>query len=1256
MTHTFKLIDFKVYDEKTGDEDDEDYNKYEDNHEFKIQMFGINESGETAAIYVTGFNPFFFAKVPDDWTNYNKNAFISELKMKVGKYYKKSIVLSKLLNRKKLYGFDGGQQHQFILIKFANTRALNKAKNLWYLYTQDGDRILKPGGYNFKGAGLELYESQIPPLLRLFHIREISPSGWIQLNPDKIDKLGESEKTTTCKYEYEANYKYIDPLPEKETIVPYKICSFDIEASSSHGDFPLPKKKYKKLATNIMEIWEKNNTPRTEEYLVNIIYTAFEFDDLPNVDLVYPKYEIGKKTLAIIIKSWLMLQPAHIKRTADEEMDLEDNLADMNETHDVAEGAVVVDEFATGFKKFNKIFPYKEKGANVLDMLNDDLCNRNTKIDELNKTLTKVFPPLQGDKVTFIGSTFMRYGEETPYYNHCIALDTCSDVPGAEIESYKTEREVLLAWAEIIQREDPDIIIGYNIFGFDYDFMYQRAQELDCVNDFLKLSRNMDEVCLSKKWDFNAKKEKIGLEESSIVLASGQHDLKFVKMNGRVHIDLYNCFRRDFSLASYKLSYVSGYFIRDKVSAFEATAEGNTKVISKNLVGLENNSYVVFEIIGHSSDMYQEGQKFEITNVNKVEGSFEIVGQHHFDADKKIFWCLGKDDVTPQDIFRMTNEGPNERAVIAKYCLQDCNLLHTIFNKLDFMTGYVEMAKLCSVPIDFLVRRGQGIKLTSYLSKKCREKGVLMPVVEKNTTSAGFEGAIVLEPKRGLYVENPIACVDFASLYPSCIISENISHDSKVWTKEYDLEGKLIKETGKKDKNGAYIHDNLDTYEYLDIRYDTYEYVKKTPKAAAKKVKCGHKICHYAQYPEGRGRAILPSILEELLAARKATKKLIKTENDTFMKNILDKRQLSIKLTANSLYGATGAKTSSFCDIDVAASTTATGRKLLIAARDYIEAEYKDREVDTEHGLVKTNAEYIYGDTDSVFFTFNLEDLDGKKITGKKALELTIKLGQEAGKSFTQRHLKYPHDLEYEKVFWPWFLMSKKRYVGMLYEMSPDECYRKSMGLVLKRRDNAPIVKDIYGGIIDILMSDTGVKKSIKIEKAIKFLHDSLRTLKTGQVPLEKLIISKSLRSGYKNPRTIAHKVLADRITERDPGNKPSPGDRMDYAFIVQPNKKALQGERIETPEYIRGNQLDLDYNFYITNSIMKPVQQVFSLILEDIKGFKKKKGQTLRIWKKELEDLRISCEGDIEKYKRKEETLRNKEVKMLLFDEFINL
>ena len=91
----------------------------------------------------------------------------------------------------------------------------------------------------------------------------------------------------------------------------------------------------------------------------------------------------------------------------------------------------------------------------------------------------------------------------------------------------------------------------------------------------------------------------------------------------------------------------------------------------------------------------------------------------------------------------------------------------------------------------------------------------------------------------------------------------------------------------------------------------------------------------------------------------------------------------------------------------------------------------------------------------------------------------------------------------------------------------------------------------------------------------------------------------------YKNPETIAHKVLADRIGVRDPGNKPSSNDRIPYVYIETDGKVALQGDRIETPEYIVENDLKPDYLFYITNQIMKPVAQIYSLIVEDLKGFK---------------------------------------------------
>jgi len=876
--------------------------------------------------------------------------------------------------------------------------------------------------------------------------------------------------------------------------------------------------------------------------------------------------------------------------------------------------------------------------TNIIDLINSASVKREEKVDKLTDAFAgSGFPTLEGDKVTFIGSTFLNYGEQKPYLNNCLALNTCSDVPeidNSEIKCFKTEQELLMAWRDLILKEDPDIIIGYNIFGFDYQFIHIRARENQCEEEFLKLSRNLNEVCGKKNED----RGQIDIEESKIVIASGEHELKFIKMTGRLQVDLYNYFRRDFNLTSYKLDYVSGYFIGDGVKQIEHNND-ITKIHSKNLMGLENGSYINFEETSHSTEVYKDGQKFKIMNMNKHEGTFEIKGIENPDMTKNVRWGLAKDDVTPQDIFRMTNEGPNERAIIAKYCIQDCNLVHHLMNKIDVMTGYIEMAKICSVPINFLVMRGQGIKLTSYIAKKCREKKTLMPVMEKPLFDDGYEGAIVLPPKCDLYLDNPVACVDYSSLYPSSMISENLSHDSKVWTKEYNLEGEQINETGEKDDDGNFKYDNLSTYEYVNVKYDTFKWVNNS-RGKSEKIHSGTKVCRFAQFPEGK--AIMPSILEELLASRKATRQLIPQQNDEFMKNILDKRQLSYKLTANSLYGQCGAKTSTFYEKDVAASTTATGRKLLTYGKRVIEETYGDLIVDTKYGKVHSNAEYVYGDTDSVFFTFNLKTLEGEDIRGHKALDITIQLAQEAGE-MASKFLKKPHDLEYEKTFMPFCLLSKKRYVGMKYELDPNKCKRNEMGIVLKRRDNAPIVKDVYGGVIDILM------KEQNIQKAMDFLQSCLQNIIEEKYPMDKLIITKSLRSNYKNPQQIAHKVLADRIGKRDPGNKPSSGDRIPFVYIETKNKNALQGEKIEHPEYIIENKIRPNYAFYITNQIMKPVQQVFALVLEKMDSFKRKK----KNFEMKIATLRNTYD-DPDKLEDKINDLKNKEVKILLFDKYL--
>ena len=126
-------------------------------------------------------------------------------------------------------------------------------------------------------------------------------------------------------------------------------------------------------------------------------------------------------------------------------------------------------------------------------------------------------PKLAGDKCTFIGSTFLNLGEREPYYNNMIVLGECSDtpeVPDSEIV-WKRKENVLLEWTKLIQKEDPDIIIGYNIFGFDWKFLLERAKELKVLDKFLVLGRN--------------KKEKCEIKETTTTVASGTYELVYVK-------------------------------------------------------------------------------------------------------------------------------------------------------------------------------------------------------------------------------------------------------------------------------------------------------------------------------------------------------------------------------------------------------------------------------------------------------------------------------------------------------------------------------------------------------------------------------------------------------------------------------------------------------------------------------------------------------------------------------------------------------
>ena len=1210
---SFRLFDFHVFDEKV-----------EKNFQFHIQMFGINEKGETASIIINDYKPFFYLKVNDDWSD----ADTTVLKQDVHKSCFNAIQSIKLVDSKTLYGFDNNKKHKFLQLIFDNTVSFNRVKR----HVTD---------YVYKGVKLELYESVIPPLLRYFHINSISPSGWVKID---VKFSRKTEESTTCDYNFVCGFQQIIPQNDKESMVPYKICSFDIEASSSHGDFPVPVKSFKKLACNIHDLYKlhKPEKKRCGKLIEKIITTAFGYGKFEDVDLVYPMEMPSKEVVLQVIKQFL-------EKTMNFKVD--QDTQELLKISKIFEKMSSVDE-EEGTEDYDYKRDKMDSKWNIVDLLETTNYARDVKIDYMDRILTQLFKEnrvkLEGDKVTFIGSTFMKYGEKEPYLNHCLVLGGCDDVDGAVIETHETEENLLMAWKDLILEEDPDIIIGYNIFGFDYEFIFRRTQEHNCEKEFLQLSRKNSMQC------YKIKDGETIIENTKVVLASGEYDLKYYLMPGRLQIDMYTYFRRDFNLASYKLDDVAAQYISDDIKKMETEIideEPVTHLYSNNLTGLNIGDYIHIELCGFTTDYYDGGRKFQVKNIQKIEdGSIiTINGSHVIQEKKSVKWTMAKDDVTPQDIFNLSKGSDADRAKVAKYCIQDCNLVHHLMNKIDVVTGYVEMASICSVPISFLVLRGQGIKLTSYVAKKCREKGTLMPDLDRNGENEGYEGAIVLPPKCSMYMDNPVACVDYASLYPSSMISQNYSHDSKVWTKEYDLDGNLTKETGEKDANGNYIYDNLPEYEYIDTEFDLFKYLRPdgNPKAKEVKTKVGKKICRWAQLPKNE-KSIMPSILEELLRARKATKKLMKSEKDPFMENILDKRQLGYKVTANSLYGQCGARTSTFYEKDVAASTTATGRQMIMYAKGMVEEIYGNLECDTkEHGKVLTKAEYVYGDTDSVFFTFNLQDpVTNEPIRGKKALEITIELAQEVAET-CNLWLKPPMGLEYEKTLMPFVLLSKKRYVGMLYEFNANKGKLKYMGLSLKRRDSCDYLKDTYGEILNILMKENDV------EKSIDYLNQCLDDLVNGRVHMDKLAITRALRSDYKNPSQIAHKVLADRIGQRDPGNKPKPGDRIKYVFINTDSPKSLLGDKIETPEYIIENKLKIDYNYYITNQLMKPLQQLYGLSLESIWAHRGKKG-LIKEYKKDMEKMKNDYRDDFELYTKNREKYCSAKVKTILFDEVL--
>ena len=755
------------------------------------------------------------------------------------------------------------------------------------------------------------------------------------------------------------------------------------------------------------------------------------------------------------------------------------------------------------------------------------------------------------DMLTPVGKTVFVVGSVSP-----------STDPDTKFVSCKTEEDALLQFHDQIQSKNPDVLCGYNTFGFDDAYIEDRCRYLG-IDDQMNFSRCPPMQTKDSRGNWVAKFSEVKKFE----LAAGKFDLRYLTMTGRLGIDLLLNMRREHSLDTFKLDNVASVFLRDKVIEY---AKGVVK--TKSTRGLRNGNYIKFDVVGNTSDPYREGHKFLVSNVQK--SSFEIeVDDTLFtdlsDKDRKCLeWTFTKDDVEPAELFRLCQGSADDRARIARYCIQDCDLVLTLMAKLDTIVNARGMADVCKVPMQFVLTRGQGIKIFSAVVYYASQRDQIIRTQEAAQGDHSYEGAIVIPPVIGMYLDQPISVLDYNSLYPTNMIAYNLSPDTMVSVKEYDADSNLLgdKEANRRNKERVVALEEKG-YVLEEVEYDTKD---------EKDVVIGKTVCTFVQ-PNGNAMTtgILPKTLDILLKKRKEFKeKMEDTQYDEAQRSVFNGLQLAYKVVANSVYGQCGARTSPIRALRVAACTTAAGRKALGLAKSIVESEF--------------NGQVIYGDTDSIFIKFPTKDVGE-----------SINLGIAAGKRITEC-CRRPYKIAYEKTFYPFILFCRKRYCGMKYEEDPNpaKAKRMSMGIVLKRRDNAPIVKDVFGGALDILLLERDVKKAQ--EFANKMLLDVLE----NRMPLEKYIVSKSLRDDYKNPEQIAHRVLADRMAQRDPGTAPKVGDRVQYIYAAENKKKAKQGDRIENIDYVRANKLTPDTEFYITNQIQNPVAQLFALCIDQLEGY----------------------------------------------------
>ena len=539
-----------------------------------------------------------------------------------------------------------------------------------------------------------------------------------------------------------------------------------------------------------------------------------------------------------------------------------------------------------------------------------------------------------------------------------------------------------------------------------------------------------------------------------------------------------------------------------------------------------------------------------------------------------------KEDVPYESIAGLFRGTPEDRRRLASYCLHDAVLPLRLCDKLMLVPGVVELSRANGVCPTDILDRGQQVRVFSRVLRCARPRGFAMrtdlgrtaeppPAAASSSSSsdsdgndrprkracwlrgrakpkpgargrrtAGYQGATVLDPVRGFYgPDEPVVTMDFASLYPSIMCAHNMCYTTRLAPGQAVPEGVEV-----------------DTCPGTGARFVT-------------------RATHVG---------LLPTVLEELVAARKRTRALLAAVRGDgpeaeLERAVLDARQLALKVTCNSVYGFTGAEVGRGYCLDISASVTAWGRQMIELTRDECVRRWG----------ASRGARVIYGDTDSVMVVF----------PGATVAEL-FAFGPAAAEELTALFTP-PVKLEFEKVYSPYLLMNRKRYAGLKWVL-PNHAKPKCVeakGIECARRDHCGLVQRAMLGVLHRLLrlGDPAAAEA--------YARHVVEDLREGDVDMSELVVTRGLTrppAEYANPGGLAHVALAARMARRDPGSAPRVGDRVPYVLVQPPSLGLTRAcDRAEDPLYALEHDLPVDRRHYLLQSLAKPLARLLGPIVE---------------------------------------------------------